>query len=143
MLTIGRSEVSVSDSVSKTITELEANDWGEPEHDSRLVTTIHKLRHKPIGEFTVKDLRITIGQSVGLRHLVPLAVNHLQSEPLAEGDFYPGDLLCNVISIDNAFWNTQPDLVTRLLPVVTTARDSTDDDKIRDKCNVFLTRWSP
>ena len=133
----------MSDSIDKTLTELEGNDWGEPAFDSHLVTTIHKLRYKPIGNFTIEDLRIAIGQSVGLLHLIPLAVAQLESEPLAEGDFYPGDLLRNVISIDDAFWRSQNDLLARMLPVVTSARDSTGDDEIRDKCAAFTARWTP
>ena len=133
----------MSESLDKTLTELEANDWGDPTFDSHLVTTVHQLRHKPIGDFTTEDLRITIGQSVGLPYLIPLAIGQLESEPLTEGDFYPGDLLRNVISIDDAFWRSQPDLLARMLPVVASARDSTRDDQIRDKCTAFTTRWTP
>ncbi len=133
----------MSDTHSKTLTELEAHDWGEPEFDSHLATTVHKLRHKPIGDFNTEDLRIAIGQSVGLAHLLPLAVTKLELHPLDEGDFYPGDLLCNVIAVDNAFWESARDLLTRMIPVVASARDSTDDTEIRNKCDGFISRWTP
>jgi hypothetical protein len=51
-----------------------------------------------VDEFTVEDLRIMIGQQIGLWHLMPLTVAVLEQDPLAEGDFYAGDLLSSVIS---------------------------------------------
>ena len=113
------------DSLHKTLTELEENDWGEPSFGSCLVTTVHKLRYKPIGDFTVEDLRITIGQSVGLPHLVPLAVSQLESQPLSEGDIYPGDLLHSVLSVDDSFWGSQHDLLARILPIAALAGQAT------------------
>lgn len=77
----------------------------DKEGDSYLVTTIHRLRSKPVGDFSVEDLRITIGQRSGLPFLVPLAIEVLENNILAEGDFYEGDLLKSVLSIDYSFWN--------------------------------------
>jgi hypothetical protein len=79
--------------LDKSLQELEQSDWGEPTYDSHLVTTVHRLRRVALREFSVEDLRIMIGQSIGLPYLVPLALQHLRKDPLAEGDFYPGDLL--------------------------------------------------
>ena len=52
---------------------------------------------KPVDQFTVEDLRIMVGQKISLDYLMPLAVVELEREPLAEGVYYPGDLLANVI----------------------------------------------
>jgi hypothetical protein len=49
---------------------LEGDEWGPPTYDSYLVATCHRLRKKPIGAFTVEDLRILIGQDVGTLFLV-------------------------------------------------------------------------
>ncbi len=84
----------------KTLDELEGFTWGEPTFGSYLVTTCHRLRTKPVGEFTVEDLRIMVGQGVGLSHLVPQAVAALERDPLAEGDYYPGDLLASVVGAE-------------------------------------------
>ncbi|WP_405626645.1 hypothetical protein [Streptomyces sp. NBC_01396] len=32
---------------------------------------MHALRHKPIGALSVQDLRLPIGQNIGLTHLLP------------------------------------------------------------------------
>ncbi len=45
----------------KTLEELEGVVWDEPDSASHLVTTCHALRRKPLGDFSVEDLRIMIG----------------------------------------------------------------------------------
>ena len=70
----------------------------------------HALRSKPIDEFTVEDLRLMIQQQIGLRYLVPIALQHLREDPLAEGDFYPGDLLAAILRVTGDFWQQKPDL---------------------------------
>lgn len=84
----------------KTLDELEGVVAGEPPYDSHLVRTIYALRKKPIGEFTTEDLRITIGQARGLPYLLPIALERLEADPLAEGDFYRGDLLMSVLAVE-------------------------------------------
>ena len=94
----------------KTLQELEREDWGEPTYNSYLVSTVHRLRRRPLEEFTIEDLRIMIGQNIGLDYLLPLAIEKLRDDPLAEGDYYPGDLLKTVLGVDLSFWKTHSDL---------------------------------
>ncbi len=94
----------------RTLQELEGSDWREPEYGSHLVTTCHRLRRTPLQVFTVEDLRIMIGQGIGLPWLVPLALERLEEDPLVEGDYYPGDLLGSVLGIEAGFWRNHPDL---------------------------------
>jgi hypothetical protein len=108
---------------SKTLQELEKCDWGEPDFDSHLVATCHRLRRIPLNQFTVEDLRIMIGQSIGLPFLLPMAVEHLERNPLSEGDFYPGDVLSAVLRIDESYWGDHPDIRERVRAVVTTAKE--------------------
>jgi hypothetical protein len=89
---------------NKSLQEIEGEDWSEPSFDSYLVTTIHRLRRKPFNEFTTEDLRIMIGQGIGLPYLIPMALERLSENPLAGGDFYPGDLLKSVLSVETEFW---------------------------------------
>ena len=95
--------------LDKSLQELEHEDWGKPTHDSYLVTTIHRLRQVPLRQFTVEDLRIMIGQGIGLQYLLPLALEHLRRDPMAQGDYYPGDLLKMVLSVDAKFWQNHPE----------------------------------
>jgi hypothetical protein len=77
----------------KTLEQLEKDAWPEPEFGSHLVATCHGLRKKPVGELSVEDLRILLGQDIGSQYLLPLAKAILRADPLAEGDFFPGDLV--------------------------------------------------
>src|SRR5690242_2153147 len=76
-----------------TLEELDGEDWGEPTYPSHLVTTCHLLRRKQVDDLTVEDLRVLIGQGIGLPHLLPRVLAALNEDVFAEGDFYPGDLL--------------------------------------------------
>ena len=106
-----------------SLQELEQYDWGESTHDSYLVKTVHRLRRKPLADFTVEDLRIMIGQKISLSYLVPLAVERLEEEPLAAGDYYPGDLLHVVLLAGEAFWAGHPDSFQRVRKLVGRVKD--------------------
>jgi hypothetical protein len=93
---------------NKTLQELEGEDWGNPEFDSHLVVTCHELRKKPIGSFEVEDLRIMIGQNLSLDYLIPLALETLEDDIYADGDFDCGDLLNAVFRVELKFWNKNP-----------------------------------
>jgi hypothetical protein len=69
-----------------------------------LVAKCEALFLKPFNEYSIENLRIMIGQDIGLEFLVPLAIEKLQEYILAEGDFYPGDLLQSVLRVNRSFW---------------------------------------
>lgn len=96
--------------LDESIEQIENEYWGEPTYDSHLVTTCHKLRKKPLKDFTVEDLRIMIGQNISLELLIPLAIERLKQNIMAEGDFYPGDLLQNVLRANGSYWLQNPGL---------------------------------
>ena len=96
--------------LAQTLEQLEGACWPEPTFDSYLVSTCHRLRKKPLREFTTEDLRIMIGQGIGLPYLIPLALEKLVEDPFAGGDFYPGDLLHSVLKVSPRFWQANPDL---------------------------------
>jgi hypothetical protein len=94
---------------SKSLQQLDGEDWGEPAYNSHLVTECHRLRRVPLCRFTVEDLRIMIGQHISLEYLMPLALEHLRADPFAEGDYYPGDLLSVVLRVGRDVWQQHPD----------------------------------
>ncbi len=95
-----RLALKVDFDIRRTLEALEAQDWGPPNFGSHLVTTCHALRKKPLCDFTNEDLRIMINQNFSLPYLLPIAVQLLKLEPLAEGDYHAGDLLCSVLACD-------------------------------------------
>ena len=120
----------------QTLDELEGVAWGPPAFDSRLVTRAHRLRRVPIGQYGVEDLRLMIGQEIGLPYLVPLALGHLDSNALVAGDLYPGDLLAALARVSDAFWLRNRALVPRAIRAMDAAlvqlhearRESEGDD---------------
>jgi hypothetical protein len=88
----------------KTLENLEKDFWGAPTFNSHLVTRCHELRKIPLEEFTTGDLRIMIGQQIGLPHLIPLAIEVLTVDLFVQGDYYPGDLLQFVLQVNPDFW---------------------------------------
>jgi hypothetical protein len=91
--------------LSKSLESLEKDYWGDiPKNESYLVTTSYKLRKKQLKDFGTEDLRIMIGQNLGLEYLIPLAIEGLRENILAEGDFYEGDLLKSVLTSEVDYW---------------------------------------
>lgn len=108
---------------SKTLEQLDGEQWGEPEYESGLVQECHRLRRIPLREFTPADFRILIGQNIGLEYLAPLALEILTADPLVDAEYYSGDLLSAMLRSDPAFWSGRPHLRTALGKIVEIARD--------------------
>ena len=102
---------------NKSLQQLDGQDWGKPTFDSYLVTECHRLRRVPLRDFTVEDLRITIGQNIGLEHLVPLALERLHDDPFAEGAYYPCDLLVSLLGAEARFWQSHSELRHQMLAI--------------------------
>ena len=121
--------------------------WGDaPSAASYLVRTVHRLRRKPIGQLGIEDLRILLGQDVGTEAVLPRALTVLEREPLAEGDYYPGDLLAAVLSLPVAYWQKYPAYADRIERILTTV-ESTDpetgedlDDATQSKIQAYRER---
>src|SRR5215472_7765354 len=89
----------------RTLDELDPPAWDDAAPgDTGLIKTCHALRRKPLDEFTPADLRVMIGQQIGLSRLVPLALDILDTHPLIDAEYYPGDLLSSVLKVDAAYW---------------------------------------
>ena len=79
------------------------NDFG-----SHVVQESQRLRKLPVNQLTIEDLRLLIGQQIGLQFLVPIALDLLVINPLAQGAFYRGDLLANLLKLPPEFWQEHP-----------------------------------
>ncbi|MCA9042113.1 MAG: hypothetical protein KDA65_17305 [Planctomycetaceae bacterium] len=108
---------------TKTLTQLERDDWGEPPKGSTgLVQECHRLRKVPLNQFTPENLRLMIGQQISLFYLVPLAIEVLEADPFTEGDLYPGDLLVLVTSVPESYWRRHTDVCERMQQIVRMAK---------------------
>lgn len=59
-----------------------------------------------------------IGQNIGLKFLVPLAIEELERNPFVGGDYYPGDLLSSVLSVERDFWRQHPEMYWQVYELV-------------------------
>ena len=125
--------------LDKNLSELESSVWGEPEFDSHVVRECHRLRTVPLRAFTIEDLRLMIGQEIGLEYLVPLAIEHLEANPFVEGDYYPGDLLASVVGMSVDFWTTHSDLRLKLLGIASKAVSLINSVDLPDNVRQMLT----
>ncbi|MCT2587177.1 contact-dependent growth inhibition system immunity protein [Actinophytocola gossypii] len=113
-----------------TIEQLERDVWPEPSPDATyLVRRCAELRRKAVVDFTVEDLRIMLGQAIGVAALLPRAVRVLCADPLAQGDCYPGDLLNAVVRLPDTAWHDLEPERQRLASVLAEASPNTDDGR--------------
>ena len=118
----------------RSLEEIENDYWGDaPADATTLVTTVHALRRRPVDELTVENLRMLIGQRVSLPVLLPLAVAELERDPLAEGHFYEGDLLVQVLRAAKPF----PGFTDRLLAVVAAIEPDRVSEQLRREITAF------
>jgi len=134
---------------TKSLQQLEGQDWGEPTYDSHLVTECHRLRRIPLREFTPEHLRMMIGQQISLPYLIPLALEFLSTDPFTAGDCYEGDLLASVLRAEAAVWREHPELrreaaeiaerAFSLLPSLNDCDRPTAQDALTDAYHLFQT----
>ncbi|MGV9229755.1 contact-dependent growth inhibition system immunity protein [Streptomyces nigra] len=127
---------SVSRRVNRDLSpeELEGRRWSVPAGgETRLMATVRELRRKPVGGLTVEDMRLLIGQDVGLAYLLPLAMEVLRVNPLAEGDMYEGDLLAAVLTRSAEVWRDFPELRRAVREIVSELADVPPTLKVRSR----------
>ncbi len=141
--------------MEQTLEQLENDFWDDYPDSSEMMTTLvtncHRLRKKPIDQFTVEDLRIMIGQDIGTEYLMPKALDVLESNPFARGDFYEGDLLHSLMKMKlKEYWKEHPEHSERARKIVLGAvkilREKEDidsvDEKLIGEANQFLSMTS-
>jgi len=72
----------------------------------------------PRSELSVEDLRLLVSREQSLDRYVPQAIELLEENPLAEGDYYPGDLLHAVLDVDESYWHEHRDQWERVDEIV-------------------------
>jgi hypothetical protein len=102
---------------SKTLEELEGQVWPFEDFGSYVVQESQRLRRIPLSELSIENLRLLIGQEIGLEFLVAIALEHLIANPLVSGDHYHGDLLAVVLRVPETFWMAHPKLNNELVGI--------------------------
>jgi hypothetical protein len=91
----------------RSLEELDGNRWGDgPPDATGLVERVHRLRTVKLRELSIEDIATLLGHREGPEWIVPLALDHLEDDPMA-GAFYPGQLLTNVL-LNRDYWDRFP-----------------------------------
>lgn len=110
----------------QSLEALEHDRWDEPAFPSYIVKTCHRARKKPLCDLTHEELRCLIGQKIGLRYLLPIAVTVLQQEPLLEVTYFPGDLLLVLLRLEPGDWADVPDALRQFAALIQANRAQID-----------------
>lgn len=129
----------------RSLQDVEGEEWGPaPAGATTVISRVHEARTLPLRDLEVEDLRLLVGQRVGLDVIVPLAAAVVADDPWAEGDFYPGDLLAALLRLDD--WNARAVEREHVLAAVRRLdpddEDHPVDPELIDAARAFATRWS-
>ena len=114
---------------SQSLESLEACNWGEPEPGAtNMVRQVYLLRRKPLDSLTNNEVRLAVGQAVGVPFILDLAFMRLEQDPLLEGGCYPGDILSSLIRADATIWDQRPVLRAKLTELYERAMNGPSDD---------------
>jgi hypothetical protein len=114
---------------SKSLQELDGVDWGDPAvAETPMIRRVLALRRKRLADLSNSEIRLAVGQKVGFPVILELAVDRLSSDPLLEGDYYPGDVLSALVRLDEKEWSGRDDLRVRLGELFTAAMKASSDD---------------
>jgi hypothetical protein len=103
--------------------QLEGTVWNAPSPPTALVERVLQYRKVPLSDLTIEQLRLLIAQNIGLYYLMPIAIQKLKDNILAEGDFYGGDLLSAVLSTKDKFWERHSGLKQEVQSLITEKQD--------------------
>lgn len=104
-------------SQNKSLEELENDIWDEPSFKSHLTLECYRLRKLPLSQLTAENIRMLVGQKIGLQFLIPLALDMLHKNPFVEGHMYRGDLLDAILKVPETFWTQNAELNNRLVEI--------------------------
>lgn len=127
----------------KSIEDLEGVRWPAPPADSTsLVRGVHELRKRPVKDLTAEDLRRLIGQDVGLRWVLPVALDHLRETAPDEAatGWYDDDLLSAVLTRGQSVWRSSAELARHLNETIAMLTDLSP--YIRQEVDEFRTALS-
>jgi CDI immunity proteins len=126
---------------NKSISQLTGVDYGKSNApNSYLVDRCIQLCNTPISQFEVEDYRILINQGIALEYLVPIAMDILSQNIFAEGDYFEGDLLKSILTIEESFWNKNHLLREQLRQICLREFDAIENLNLSDsiKENLYI-----
>ncbi len=106
---------------NKSLNGLIGNWQGEipqENYSSSIQLRTYNLYFKRIKDYEIDDIRFMIGQEIGLKHLVPIALSYLKDNILLEANYYEGDLLKVILLLPKSFWKKNLKLYSEVYQVL-------------------------
>jgi hypothetical protein len=114
----------------KSIDELEGASVPPP-YPTDMVDRIARARRIAIARLPLGDVRLLVSQGHGVEYLLPVALEHLEHDPLLWAELYNGDLLLAALRAQ-AKYPEAAAFATRLRAVVSLALDRLADIRPTD-----------
>ena len=102
----------------KSIEELENAYWEDSDFGSYVVQTSQRARKKPLSQLSKEEVRLLIGQKIGLRWLIPAALSIISGDPLAEITYFEGDLLLQLLRLSDEDWEHNREDLERFRTII-------------------------
>lgn len=125
------SDTTIKSWRQQSLAQLGHFDLGDPDKaPTNLVRRCTILVKVPVGKLTAGDLRILIGQQIGLPYLVPLAIEKLQRNILLDAELYEGDLLESLLRLNISFWHKHANWWKTIDALITPERTALEEQGI-------------
>lgn len=115
----------------KSISQLEGWYWNTEipteTNSSYEEYNFYLLHNKPLKHYTPEDIHFMLVQGSGLKYMVPLAIEILNSDVLIKAESYPSDLLSTVMFIPEKFWKENPNYYNQVYKLIQSNRNKIDD----------------
>ncbi len=76
----------------------------------------------PVKDLSKEQVRLLLSHDIGTIFLLCKTIQILEEDILADGDFYPGDLLSALLNVDDIYWRNNPELAGRLYSLLNQQR---------------------
>ncbi|WP_298289014.1 contact-dependent growth inhibition system immunity protein [uncultured Lutibacter sp.] len=123
-----------------SIEQLEKDYWKDYDFETDLVKNCYDLRKVPIKNLKPENIRLLIGQNIGVNYILRITFNILEKNPLIDSEFYEGDLLVTLIDYFTKYPNRNQEL--KLFKILLDFPENFDDRKVNSKVNSFLKKFN-
>ncbi len=95
----------------KSIEQLENDYWQDYDFPTGLVRRCHEYRRIRLKDLSSEQMTTLIGQNIGRKYVVRVALENLKGDVLPDDDIYPGALFSKILELEPEFWKVEKDLL--------------------------------
>ena len=111
-----------------------------PDDDYPLPAWYRSVRETPLDELGLEDICKACRQQIHLEHIVPIALQHLQADPLA-GETFDGELVVALRCVPREYWPDRPDQARALVSILDRVLSgNAADNDVRQDVEDLLTK---